>query len=193
MLSQATPPKPPCIDTQGSYNSVTRYSTSSSLSVNRSITFTHAQQSTALKFHSCFELIYVCKRYSNITFMRTQGSYNFVPRRGPRVGKLMRDTWQLNCSYPGYLYLARRQLHLTIQMMQMIHIAFLASPPPRNHKNSPPTQPQKPYFPTPLSTPHFRVYVVLSRTPYFSLRFPNTTQLAPSTKAGFRNVSDSRF
>ena len=57
------PPNPPSysagagIDTQGNYNSVTRYSTSSSLSVNRSITFTHAQQSTALKSHSCFELI----------------------------------------------------------------------------------------------------------------------------------------
>ena len=63
VLSQATPPNPPSysagagIDTQGNYNSVTRYSTSSSLSVNRSITFTHAQQSTALKSHSCFELI----------------------------------------------------------------------------------------------------------------------------------------
>ena len=33
------------------------YSTSSSLSVNRSITSTHAQQSTALKSHSCFELV----------------------------------------------------------------------------------------------------------------------------------------
>ena len=51
----------PGIDTQGSYNSDTRYSTSSSLSVNRSITFTHAQQSTALKSHSCFEL-YTCVR-----------------------------------------------------------------------------------------------------------------------------------
>ena len=65
VLSQATPPKTPSysagalpgIDTQGSYNSVTRYSTSNSLSVNRSITFTHAQQSTALRSHSCFELI----------------------------------------------------------------------------------------------------------------------------------------
>ena len=58
------PPKP-CfraplhgIDTQGSYNSVTRYSTSSSLSVSRSITSTHVQQSTALKSHSCFELMW---------------------------------------------------------------------------------------------------------------------------------------
>ena len=45
------------IETQGSYNAATRYSISSSLSVNRSITSTHAQQSTALKFHSCFELV----------------------------------------------------------------------------------------------------------------------------------------
>ena len=37
------------IDTQGNYNSVTRYSTSSSLSVNRSITFARAQKFTALK------------------------------------------------------------------------------------------------------------------------------------------------
>ena len=39
----------PGIDTQGSYSAATRYSTSSSPSVNRSITSTHAQQSTALK------------------------------------------------------------------------------------------------------------------------------------------------
>ena len=42
----------PGIDTQGSYSAATRYSTSSSLSVNRSITSTHAQQSTALKPHA---------------------------------------------------------------------------------------------------------------------------------------------
>ena len=47
----------PGIETQGSYSAATRYSTSSSLSVNRSITSTHAQQSTALKSHSCFELV----------------------------------------------------------------------------------------------------------------------------------------
>ena len=47
----------PGIVTQGSYSAATRYSTSSSLSVNRSITSTHAQQSTALKSHSCFELV----------------------------------------------------------------------------------------------------------------------------------------
>ena len=47
----------PGIDTQGSSSAVTRYSTSSSLSINRSITFTHAQQSAALKSHSCIELI----------------------------------------------------------------------------------------------------------------------------------------
>ena len=47
----------PGIDTQGSYSAVTRYSTSSSLSINRSITFTHAQQTTALKSHLCFELL----------------------------------------------------------------------------------------------------------------------------------------
>ena len=45
------------IETQGSYSAATRYSTSSSLSVNRSIASTHAQQSTALKSHSCFELV----------------------------------------------------------------------------------------------------------------------------------------
>ena len=45
------------IETQGSYSAATRYSTSSSLSVNRSKTSTHAQQSTALKSHSCFELV----------------------------------------------------------------------------------------------------------------------------------------
>ena len=42
----------PGIETQGSYGAATRYSTSSSLSVNRSITSTHAQQSTALKPHA---------------------------------------------------------------------------------------------------------------------------------------------
>ena len=47
----------PGIETQGSYSAATRYSTSSSLSVIRSITSTHAQQSTALKSHSCFELV----------------------------------------------------------------------------------------------------------------------------------------
>ena len=47
----------PGIETQCSYSAATRYGTSSSLSVNRSITFTHAQQSTALKSHSCFELV----------------------------------------------------------------------------------------------------------------------------------------
>ena len=40
------------IETQGSYSAATRYSTSGSLSVNRSITSTHAQQSTALKPHA---------------------------------------------------------------------------------------------------------------------------------------------
>ena len=44
-------------ETQGSYSAATRYSTSSSLSVNRSRTSTHAQQPTALKSHSCFELV----------------------------------------------------------------------------------------------------------------------------------------
>ena len=56
------PPKPPSysagalpgIDSQGSYTSVARYSTSSSLSVSRSITFTHVQQSTALKSHGFY-------------------------------------------------------------------------------------------------------------------------------------------
>ena len=47
----------PGIETQGSYSAATRYSTSSSLSVNRLRTSTHAQQSTALKSHSCFELV----------------------------------------------------------------------------------------------------------------------------------------
>ena len=42
----------PGIDTQGSYSAATRYSTSSALSINRSITFTHAQQSAALKSHA---------------------------------------------------------------------------------------------------------------------------------------------
>ena len=45
------------IETQGSHSAATRYSTSSSLSVNRLRTSTHAQQSTALKSHSCFELV----------------------------------------------------------------------------------------------------------------------------------------
>ena len=69
------------IETQGSYSAATRYSTSSSLSVNRSIASTHAQQSTALKSHSCFELVSVCKRYSNIVFIRTQGSFRATCKR----------------------------------------------------------------------------------------------------------------
>ena len=43
----------PGIETQGSYSAATRYSTSSSLSINRSRTFTHAQQSTALNLYRC--------------------------------------------------------------------------------------------------------------------------------------------
>ena len=42
----------PGIETQGSYSAATRYSTSSSLSVNGSITSAHTQQSTALKPHA---------------------------------------------------------------------------------------------------------------------------------------------
>ena len=41
----------------GTLLAATKYSTSSSLSVNRSIASLHAQQSTALKSHSCFELV----------------------------------------------------------------------------------------------------------------------------------------
>ena len=52
-------------------------------------------------------------------------------------------------------------------MMQMMQIAFLASPPLKN-----PTQPQKTFHPCTLLPHHV-----------------STTQLAPSTKAGFRNIT----
>ena len=51
----------PGIETQGSYSADTRYSTSSSLFVNRSITSTHAQQSTALNLIRALNL-YRCVR-----------------------------------------------------------------------------------------------------------------------------------
>ena len=44
-------------ETWGSYSAATRYSTSNSLSVNRLRTSTHAQQATALKPYSCFDLV----------------------------------------------------------------------------------------------------------------------------------------
>ena len=70
--------------------------------------------------------------------------------------------------------------------MQMMKIAFLASPPLKNHLKKPSIRP--PSFPSMC-----RVYVYLLRAapprpPNYSLRSPSTTQLAPSTKAGFRNM-----
>ena len=65
----------------GTLLAATRYSTSSPLSVNRSIASTHAQQSTALKSHSCFELVWVCKRFGNIVFVRTQASFRATCKR----------------------------------------------------------------------------------------------------------------
>ena len=65
----------------GTLLAATRYSTSSSLSVNRSIASTHAQQSTALKSHSCFELVWVCKRFGNIVFVQTQASFRATCKR----------------------------------------------------------------------------------------------------------------
>ena len=59
---------------------------------------THAQQTTALKSHSCFELAWVCKRYSNIAFIRTQGSYNSVPRYRARGFKAV--VFKLNSRWP---------------------------------------------------------------------------------------------
>ena len=65
-------------------------------------------------------------------------------------------------------------------------------------QKSPPTQPQK-TFPRctllPQHVPSLRVPFAghPPRPPNYSLRSPNTTQLAPSTKAGFRNKSQSTF
>ena len=70
---------------------------------------------------------------------------------------------------------------------------FLHHHPLKNHKESPPNQPQKPSVAAPSSPSMCRVHVYLLRaTPpdplTYSLRSPSTTQLAPSTKAGFRNL-----
>ena len=72
-------------------------------------------------------------------------------------------------------------------MMQMMQIAFLASPPLKNHLKKPSIRP-------PSSPSMCRVYVYLLRAtpprpPNYSLRSPSTTQLTPSTKAGFRNLT----
>ena len=82
-------------------------------------------------------------------------------------------TWQLNCSYPGYL-------------INDANCISCITTPSKITK----TQPQKPSFRGSLSPTQFRVYVVRLRAtpprpPTSSLRSPNT--LAPSTKAGFRN------
>ena len=56
-------------------------------------------------------------------------------------------------------------------------ISCITTPPLKNHKTSPPKRtPKHPFLGPP--PPH----------PTYSLRSPNTTQLAPSTKAGFRNI-----
>ena len=74
-------------------------------------------------------------------------------------------------------------------MMQMMQSAFLASPPLKNHLQH---NLKKPSIRPPSSPSMCRVYVYLlratpARPPNYSLRSPSTTQLAPSTKAGFRN------
>ena len=75
--------------------------------------------------------------------------------------------------------------------MQMMQIAFLASPPLKNHLQH---NLKKPSLDAPSSPSMCRVYVYLLRAtpprpPNYSLRSPNTTPLAPSTKAGFRNLT----
>ena len=59
-------------------------------------------------------------------------------------------------------------------------------------QKSPPTQPQKTFHPStllPQHVPSLRVPFAghPPKPPNYSLRLPSTTQLAPSTKAGFRN------
>ena len=71
----------------------------------------------------------------------------------------------------------------------MMQVAFLASPPLKNHLQH---NLKKPSIRPPSSPSMCRVYVHLLRaTPprpsNYSPRSPGTTQLAPSTKAGFRN------
>ena len=75
-------------------------------------------------------------------------------------------------------------------MKQMKQIAFLASPPLKNHLQH---NLKEPSIRPPSSPSMCRVYAYLLRAtpprpPNYSLRSPSTTQLAPSTKAGFRNL-----
>ena len=68
------------------------------------------------------------------------------------------------------------------QMMQMMHLAFLASPPLKNHLQHNLKKPS-------LDVPSLRVPFPghPPKPPNYSLRSPDTTPLAPSTKAGFRH------
>ena len=81
------------------------------------------------------------------------------------------------------------KLHLAIKMMQMMLIAFLASPPPQKTQRITSKTTSKTLFGGPPNIAEIRLYVALSRatpwldTPTSSLRSPNTTRLAPSTKA----------
>ena len=83
-------------------------------------------------------------------------------------------------------------LHLTIQMMQMMQMAFLASPPPQKSQRITSKKTSKTLL---WWTPkHHLIWSLRSpfsghpphTPPTYSLRSPNTTQLAPSTKAGCR-------
>ena len=67
----------------------------------------------------------------------------------------------------------------------MMQIAFLASPPLKNHLQH---NLKKPSLDAPSSASMCRVYMYPPRPPNYSLRSPNTTPLAPSTKPGFRNI-----
>ena len=143
---------------------MTRYSTSSSLSVNRSIPFRNAEQSTALKSHSCLNL-YRCVRgiatnhvygprvaenccqVSRFNFptlgpraraLRAPGCPRYRRARGPRAA-----TKQL----PGVPRVATIQLPSIA--LQATEVNCISS----KHKKAPP----KPCFRAPLHTTYFRI------------------------------------
>ena len=84
-------------------------------------------------------------------------------------------------------------------MMQKQKVHFLHHHPLQNHQNITSKTTSKTFsIGAPSSPSMCRVYVYLSlatppRPPTYSLRSPSTTQLAPSTKAGFRKTEAMRL
>ena len=77
-----------------------------------------------------------------------------------RLTKELEVLYLVAASYPGSLYLGRCQLHLSIQMMQVMQIAFLGSPPLKNHLQH---NLKKTFLDAPSSPSMCRVYVYLLR------------------------------